>query len=342
MRAAVLTEPGEFALEERPRPEPGPTEVLVALERVGICGSDVHYYDHGRIGDYVVEDPLVLGHESAGVVADCGEAVTDLEPGDRVTLEPGIPCRRCEHCSSGHYNRCPEVTFMATPPHDGAFVEYLTWPADFVYRLPDSVSLAEGALCEPLSVCLHVCERAGVGVGDSVLVTGAGPIGLLAMAVARVRGATEVYVADVLAAKLERALERGADGVVNVADDDLETAVDAWTDGRGVDVVIEASGAPSAIQGSLGAVRTGGTVAFVGLAPEAEIPLDVLEIVTRELDVVGTMRFANTYQTAVSLLADGRVDVAGLIDFEAPLAEVTAAFERSKREAVVKGMLTVG
>ena len=152
MRSAVLLEPGEFRIERRDRPTPEADEVLVAVRDVGICGSDVHYYTHGRIGEYVVENPLVLGHESAGEVVDAGDDVEGIAAGDRVTMEPGVPCEECDHCRRGVYNRCPDVRFMATPPVDGAFTEYVAWPADYVYRLPEDVSTRAGALCEPLSV----------------------------------------------------------------------------------------------------------------------------------------------------------------------------------------------
>ncbi|MFD1514869.1 NAD(P)-dependent alcohol dehydrogenase [Halomarina rubra] len=341
MRAAVLTDPGEFELRERARPDPAPDEVLVRIRRVGVCGSDVHYYEHGRIGDYVVEDPLVLGHESAGEVVAVGEAVDSLEPGARVTLEPGVPCRRCPHCKRGSYHLCPDVTFMATPPHDGAFVEYVAWPADFVYELPDSVSLGEGALCEPLSVGIHACRRGGVAPGDSVLVTGAGPIGLLAADAARVAGATTVLVTDVVPEKVARAERRGADQAVDVTEVDLGAVVDEHTDGVGVDVVVEASGATASIQSALDGVRRGGTVVFVGLAPEAEVPIDVLDIVDGELDVHGSFRYANTYPAAVDLLAQGAVDVAGLVDAEHSLDDVDGAFQRATAPDVVKVMVTL-
>jgi L-iditol 2-dehydrogenase len=341
MRVAVLTEPGEFDLRERPRPSPTPDEVLVAVREVGICGSDVHYYEHGRIGDYVVEEPLVLGHEAAGEVVAVGDRVESPAVGDRVALEPGVPCRRCRFCSRGDYNLCPDVRFMATPPHDGAFAEFVSWPADFAYRLPDSVSTTEGALCEPLSVGLHVCRRGEVETGDSVLVAGAGPIGLLALAAARAAGATDVLVTDVVDGKLARAGERGADRTVNVAEEDLASAVEAFTDGRGVDVAIEASGAESSIRSTVESVARGGTVVLVGLASEATVPFDALDIVDSELDVRGSFRYRSTYPTAVDLLADGAVDVAGLVDFEAELADVAAAFERAREPEVVKGMVTL-
>lgn len=340
MRTAVLTEPHAFEHEDRPRPTPADDEVLVAVRDVGICGSDVHYYEHGRIGDYVVEDPLVLGHEAAGEVVETGEAVDSLEPGDRVALEPGVPCRRCAHCKRGDYHLCPDVTFMATPPHDGAFTEFVAWPADFAYRLPEHVSTTEGALCEPLSVGIHACRRGEVGTGDTVLVAGAGPIGLMVLAAARAAGATDVLVTDVVDEKLALASDRGADRTVNVADEDLGPAVEAFTDGEGVDVVVEASGAEPSIRSTLDAVRRGGVVVLVGLASEATVPFDVLEVVDNEVDVRGSFRYKNTYPTAVDLLADGAVEVASLVDFEMELEDVDEAFRRAQEPTVVKGMIT--
>ncbi|EJN60168.1 NAD(P)-dependent alcohol dehydrogenase [Halogranum rubrum] len=339
MRVAVLSPELELTLEDRDRPDPGPDDVLVRMRSVGICGSDVHYYEHGRIGDYVVDSPLILGHESAGEVVAVGENVDDGRVGERVTLEPGVPCRRCEHCARGEYNLCADVTFMATPPDDGAFAEYVAWPADFAYTLPDNVSMDEGALVEPLSVGIHVARRADIDVGDSVLVTGSGPIGLLVMEAVRAAGATDVIVSDVVPEKLALAEERGADLTVDVTEHDLQTAVTEATDGRGVDVVVEASGAPPAVQGAFDAVRRGGSVVLVGLAPDGEVPLDTNEIIDNELDVFGSFRYRNTYPAALDLLADGAVDVEGIIDFDAAIDDVDAAFQRAQEPETVKGMI---
>lgn len=342
MRTAVLVEPHQFELQDRSRPSPGPADVLVAVRDVGICGSDVHYYEHGRIGDYVVENPLVLGHESAGEVVDVGEDVTGLEPGDRVALEPGVPCRRCTHCKGGNYHLCEEVRFMATPPHDGAFAEYVSWPADFAYELPENVSTTEGALCEPLSVGIHACRRGDVGTGDTVLVAGAGPIGLMVLEAARAAGATDVLVTDVVDDKLAFARERGADVTIDVTEEDAEAVVDEYTDGVGADVVVEASGAVPSIRSTIDVARRGGTVVLVGLANEASVPFDVLDVIDNELDVLGSFRYKNTYSTAVDLLADDVVDVEGVVGFESPLEEIDDAFQRAMDPTVVKGMISMG
>ena len=195
-RVAVMTRPGELVLEERPVPEPGPREVQVEISSVGVCGSDVHWFEHGRIGTKVVTGPLVLGHESAGRVTAVGSNVTKHAVGDRVTLEPGVPCGRCRECRHGRYNLCPDVVFFATPPYDGAFADFVTIHEDFAFALPDELSDDVGALMEPLSVGIWACRKAGVSAGDRVLVTGAGPIGLIAMQVALAFGATQVEISD--------------------------------------------------------------------------------------------------------------------------------------------------
>src|SRR4051795_1484705 len=226
VRAAVLNRPGEIVLEERSAPEPGPREVLVEISSVGVCGSDIHYYEHGRIGPHVVDAPLILGHESAGPVAALGEGVTKHAVGDRVTLEPGVPCGRCRECRAGRYNLCADVVFFATPPVDGAFAEYVAIHEDFAFTLPDALSDEEGALMEPLSVGVWACRKAGVSAGDKVLVTGAGPIGQLAMQCALAFGATDVTVSDLNPYRLELARRTGATRTVKPGDE-LEADHDA-------------------------------------------------------------------------------------------------------------------
>jgi L-iditol 2-dehydrogenase len=319
-RAAVLTRPGEIVLEERPLPEPGSREVLVEVTAVGVCGSDVHYYEHGRIGQHVVRAPLVLGHESAGRVAAVGESVTKHAVGDRVTLEPGVPCGRCEQCRAGRYNLCPDVVFFATPPIDGAFTNHVVIHEDFAFALPDELSDDVGALMEPLSVGIWACRKAGVQAGDRVLVTGAGPIGLLAMQVAVANGATQVEVSDVNEHRLALAERTGATRGVRAGGEAPSTA----------DVLIECSGHPAALQAGIGALRPGGTAVIVGMGPgeTAEVPLALIQ--NRELWLTGTFRYANTYPAAIALAASGRVDLEAIITGHFALDET----ERALRAAL--------
>ena len=322
MRAAVLTRPEEIVLEERPVPEPGPRDVLVEVSAVGVCGSDVHYYEHGRIGHHVVRSPLVLGHESAGRVAAVGSEVTRHQVGDRVTLEPGVPCGRCHECRSGRYNLCAEVVFFATPPIDGAFADYVTIHEDFAFALPEELSDEAGALMEPLSVGIWACRKAGVTAGDRVLVTGAGPIGLLAMQVARAFGATTVEISDVSELRLAMAERTGATRTLRAGEEEPAQA----------DALIECSGHPAAVKAGIEALRPAGTAVIVGMGPgeTAEVPMAVIQ--NRELWVTGTFRYANTYPTAIALAASGRVDLEAIVTGHFPLEETERALRAARED----------
>lgn len=216
-QAAVLHAPHDLRIEERPVPTPGPREVLIEVRAVGICGSDVHYYEHGRIGDFTVTSPLVLGHEAMGVVVGHGPGASRHAAGTRVAIEPGVPCGRCTECRTGRYNLCADVAFFATPPVDGAFARYVTVNEDFAHPVPDQVSDTAAALLEPLSVGLWAVGKARVGPGDRVLITGAGPVGLLALQAARIAGAGHVVVTDVNQHRLNTAAALGADRTLRPA-----------------------------------------------------------------------------------------------------------------------------
>lgn len=323
-RAAVLHGPGDVRVEERAVPDPGPRELLVKIAAVGVCGSDVHYYEHGRIGSFVVREPMVLGHEPSGRIVALGAGASKHAVGDRVTLEPGVPCGDCRECRTGRYNLCQDVRFFATPPIDGAFANYVTIHEDFAFALPDSVSDEAGALMEPLSVGVWACQKANVSAGDRVLVTGAGPIGLLAAQCARAFGATEITVTDVNARRLSLAERTGATRTINVAEEPLEES------GLEVDVLIECSGHPASLKTGIAALRPAGTAVLVGMGPEEEgvVPLSLIQ--NHELWLTGTFRYANTYPTAIALAANGRVDLEAIITGHYALDQAEAALRAGR------------
>src|SRR5438034_842400 len=250
---AVLHGTRDVRLETRGLPPLGERDVLVEVRSVGVCGSDVHYYEHGRIGSFVVEQPLVLGHEVSGVVVDRGARAVKHPVGERVALEPGVPCGRCSECGHGRYNPCTDVRFFATPPIDGAFAQYVAIHEDYAFALPDELSDDAGALLEPLSVGIWACQKGGVGLGDRVLVTGAGPIGNLAMQVARAAGATTIVVADVNSDRLARAAELGATSTIDVSERGLTP------DDGPFDVLLECTGNESVTSGAIQSLRPAGT-----------------------------------------------------------------------------------
>jgi L-iditol 2-dehydrogenase len=335
-RAAVLHAPHKVSVESRPVPEPGPLEVLVEIRAVGVCGSDVHYYEHGRIGEYVVTDPLVLGHEPSGVVAAQGRGATRHPVGTRVALEPGVPCGRCRQCREGRYNLCPDVAFFATPPIDGVFSTYGVIHEDFAHPIPDSISDAAGALLEPLSVALWAVRKGGVAPGDRVLVTGAGPVGLLTAQVARLAGAAEVIVTDMNPSRLAVAERFGADQVVDVSQKQLGTSMDA-------DVLLECSGAPPAVTAGIVALRPGGTAVLVGMGPAAEATLPVQLIQNHEITLTGTFRYANTYPAAIALAASGRIDLDALVTGQYPLDRTEDALRAARTDpTVIKPIVVPG
>ena len=325
-QAAVLYAPHDIRIEDRPVPKPGPREVLIEIKAVGVCGSDVHYYEHGRIGTYVVRQPLILGHESSGVIVDVGEGVSRERIGQRVAIEPGVPDGVCRQCRTGHYNLCPNVRFFGTPPIDGAFTNYVTILSDFAYALPDQMSDEEGALIEPLSVGLWACRKAKLRGGDHVLITGAGPVGILAMKVALALGVTEITMTDISPQRLEVARKLGATRTVNVAQQSLANA------GVEADVLIECSGNQRALKDGIHALQPAATAVAVGMGPgeEASIPLSFIQ--NREIILTGTFRYANTYADAIALVASGHIDLKPIITGHYTLAEAEQALQATRSD----------
>lgn len=343
MKTAVLQRTAVMTMEQRARPTPGAGEVLVRVRAVGICGSDVHYYTHGRIGPFVVNQPLVLGHEASGVIEAVGEGVTTRTVGQRVAIEPGVPDGTCEFCRAGRYNLCPNVQFMATPPVDGAFAEYVVTAADFVYPLPDHVTLEEGALIEPLAVGVYAIRRSGLQAGQDVAVLGAGPIGLVTLQAARAAGAGAITVVDLDEHRLEVASSMGATTVVNASREDALEKIMALTGGRGVDIVFEAAGSPKTAALAVHMARRGGRVTMIGLPPEDNFPYPLVAAMAKEVDIVTVFRYANIYPACIALVAEGRVDVKSLITHRFPLEQAESALQLSdsRADGVIKAMVEV-
>jgi L-iditol 2-dehydrogenase len=325
MRVSVLRGTKDLVVEERPEPVPGPHEVLVRVSSVGVCGSDVHYYEHGRIGSYVVDEPLVLGHEAAGEVVALGESVTRLRVGQRVSVEPGVPDFSCRQCLAGRYNLCEGMQFYATPPIDGAFAELVTAHEQFAHPVPDTLTDDAAALLEPLSVGLWACRKAAVGPGTRVLVTGAGPVGLVAAQAALALGAASVAVTDVNPHRLALALDLGVTEAVDVSDTPVSAS------GREVDVLLECSGHPAATADAIRAVAPAGTIVLVGMGGD-EMMLPVSRIQERELTVTGTFRYAHTWPGAIALAASGRVQLDRLVTGHYGLDQVADALSVTRTD----------
>ncbi|WAL48818.1 NAD(P)-dependent alcohol dehydrogenase [Rhodococcus pyridinivorans] len=332
MRAAVLLEPGRIEMQERPLPAPEPGDVLVRVTTVGVCGSDAHYYREGRIGEFVVTDPIVLGHEASGVVVAVGDGVPQSRIGERVSIEPQRPDPLTEETRRGDYNLCPHMRFYATPPVDGALCEYVTIGAAFAHPVPDTVSDDAAALCEPLSVGIAAVRKARVTAGSRVLVTGAGPVGIVVAQVARAFGAVEVVVTDLDERRRETALSFGASAALDPrVDDPSALRVDAY---------IDASGAPAAVDSGIRAVRPGGTVVLVGSGAET-MTLPVQLVQNRELILTGVFRYANTWPTALALVESGRADLDSMVTARFPLDKTADALESDRTPGNIKAVVDV-
>ncbi|WP_188689520.1 NAD(P)-dependent alcohol dehydrogenase [Pullulanibacillus camelliae] len=341
MKAAILEKPLSIDVHQIERPVPQADEALIKVACIGVCGSDLHYYEHGKIGRYVVEKPIILGHELSGEVIEVGENVSGIKPGDRVAVEPGITCGTCDYCKAGRYNLCPDVQFLATPPVDGAWAEYVSIRSDFLHKIPDSMSDEEAALIEPFSVGFHAMKRGKVGPGDRVLIQGLGPIGLLAIQAAKLFGASEIYASDVIDFRLEAAEKLGINGTIHPLKGDSAAQLQALTGGRGVNKLIETSGNEKAVSDAIHLVNRGGTIVYVGLPVQSAIPMDVAALVDAELDIYGVFRYVNTYPAAIQALAHSDTDIRGIITDRFALDDIKEAVEKARlaKETTLKVMI---
>ena len=317
MKVARLHGIGDVRLSDEPIPTPGPGEALVQVTAVGLCGSDLHWYQEAGIGDERLDRPLVVGHEFAGVT----------ETGQRVAVDPAVPCTVCAYCQAGHPNLCSNLRFAGHAAEDGGLREWMAWPKQCLVPLPDSLSAAEGAMLEPLGVALHAVDLGHVRAGQSVGVFGCGPIGLLVLQVARAAGATDLYVSEPLPHRLEAA--QGFGGV-------------AWTPGRQVDVAFECAGAEGAVQDAIAAAKPGGCVVLVGI-PDDDRTWFTASVARRKgLTIKLSRRMKHTYPRAIRLVETGRVDASGLVTLRFPLERIAEAFVSARRRAGLKVMVDIG
>ncbi|KAL4917058.1 chaperonin 10-like protein [Aspergillus aurantiobrunneus] len=334
----------EVKFEDRAVPElKSPHDVIVNVKYTGICGSDVHYWDHGAIGQFVLKGPMVLGHESSGVITKVGSAVLGLEVGDHVAMEPGIPCRRCEPCKAGKYNLCEKMAFAATPPYDGTLAKYYILPEDFCYKLPESIGLPEGALMEPLGVAVHIVKQASVTPGQTVVVFGAGPVGLLCCAVAKAFGATKVIAVDIQKQRLEFAKKFAATAMFEPArvssTENAARLIEENDLGRGADVAIDASGVEPSVHTGIHVLRPGGTYVQGGMG-RSEMNFPIMAACTKELNLKGSFRYGSgDYKLAVQLVASGRINVKELISGIVKFEDAEQAFKEVKAGKGIKTLI---
>lgn len=343
MKAAVMNGIGKMGFEEREIPKPKADEVLVKLEYVGICGSDLHYYETGAIGSYVVEPPFVLGHEPGGTVVEVGEKVQHLKVGDRVALEPGKTCGHCEFCKQGKYNLCPDVIFFATPPVDGVFQEYVAHEADLCFKLPENVSTLEGALIEPLAVGFHAAIQGDAHLGQKAVVMGAGCIGLVCMMALKARGVSEVYVVDIMEKRLDKAMELGADGVINGAEEDVLERAKQLTDGKGMDLVVETAGTEITTRQAIHMAKKGSNIVLVGYSKSGEMTLPMSLVLDKELTFKTVFRYRHIYPMAIDAVASGKVNLKGIVTNIFPLNEAQKAMDYSvnNKADIVKAVIKI-
>jgi len=328
MKALVLEELGKLSLRDYPISETtGPDDVKIAIKACGICGSDVHYYTHGRIGDFIVNEPMILGHESSGIVVETGANVKNIKPGDKVCMEPGIPNFKSIETLKGMYNLDPAVRFWATPPIHGCLRETVVHPASLTFKLPDNVSLHEGALVEPVAIGMWAAKKARISPGDVALVTGGGTIGIVTALAAESSGCSKVFIADIKKGKLDFINEHYGSKLETI--DLNQTDVNSYLKNKGVggvNIVFEASGSAKAYEKICSYLVPGGRMVLIGL-PMAPVPLDVAAMSTKELSIETIFRYVNIYPLVISMVASGKLNVKPLITRRYPLADAIAAFE---------------
>ncbi|MBX0321237.1 NAD(P)-dependent alcohol dehydrogenase [Shouchella clausii] len=328
MRASVLKALKTIELEERTKPEPGAGEVLIQMKAVGICGSDLHYYEHGRIGERVAKPPFVLGHECAGVVTKVGPEVADLNVGDHVVIEPGLPCGECSSCRVGHYNLCPKVLFLSSPPNDGVLMEYICHPAKFTYKMPEGLSFELASLAEPLSVGLYTAQKTSIQPGSNIVIMGMGPVGLCMILAAKWYGASNIVVTDIEPYRLEIAKKIGAMDTIQINHEADRAGLLAEADRLGgFDMVIDTSGAEAAFDMAVNLLKRGGTIGGIGFPGGAKSTIPLLKMMQREIVYQPIYRYRHTFKHALALLEKEQEAAQLLLTDFFPMSQISAAFD---------------
>ena len=344
MKTAVLYDKKDVKIEEVSVPEYGDNEVLIAIKAVGICGSDVHYYEHFGMGDsYRLTKPQILGHEPSGKIVGVGKNVKNVKVGQRVTVEPGETCGKCFQCKSGHYNLCDDVRFLSTPDNKGAFAEYLAMSEEMVFPIPDDMSYEIASLAEPLSVGIRACGFIEARPGKSLLILGVGSIGLMALIAAKSFGVDNIIVCDTQQNRLDVAKQIGAKRVINAKEQNLHDEIAKITGKIGVDCCIEAAGSQATCKSTIHAIRRGGKIAFVGIPREQEVPLNVFDIIDKEIQISGVFRYTNTYPTAVEILHKNMADLEKIITGRYNLEDTGLALHETlnNKQNTIKNVIVV-
>ena len=335
MKVIRLHAPNDLRLHDEPLPKPGPGESLVRVTAVGICGSDLHWFGEAGIGDAKLQKPLVLGHEFAGTIDE------GPQKGLRVAVDPAVPCKKCEFCLQGNPNLCTRLRFAGHGVEDGALREYIAWPDECLFPLPDSLSDAEGVLLEPLGVALHAVDLGKLKVGMTVGVFGAGPIGLLIQQLARLSGAQAVYVTDVLLHRLEAARSLGATKAILAMNGNEVPDILAATGGRGVDMAFEVAGENGAVEAAMAAVKPGGRVVLVGIPADDRTSFSASLARRKGLTIKLVRRMKFTYPRAIQLVESGQVDVRLIVTHRFPLEKAQEAFTVAQRREGLKIIIEI-
>jgi L-iditol 2-dehydrogenase len=343
MKVAVMTDIMKIDFIQKDIPQPKADEALVKLEYVGVCGSDLHYFENGRISDFIVKPPFVLGHEAGGTVVEVGSEVKHLKPGDKVALEPGKTCGRCQFCRSGKYNLCPDVIFFATPPVDGVFQEYVAHEADLCFKVPETMSTMEAALIEPLAVGFHAAITGEAKLGQTALVSGAGCIGLVSMMAAKALGVSRVFQSDVVQKRLVKAKSLGADEIINSKEKDPVKTIMELSGGEGVDLVIESSGSEIAANQGIGVLKKGGTLVFVGYPASGKMNLNIGSALDKEISMKTIFRYRHIYPLAIDAVSRGLVNIKDITSNIFNFDDIQNGMEQSvhNKQDIVKSVIKI-